>query len=162
MRKVHLDIVSLMLATDEADHLTKFAHNGMDSARVKRVLKKPCECTGDSRCCAQQLSVAGVVEYGQRSHHLSAECRGHLVATSYETCGPVPTDKAIRTQWHLLGVPVDVVALAVILGLTPRTLYKSVHQAVDLRKGPWSVQPHAAPQQCMVDLFFAELYMSAA
>ena len=77
-------------------------------------------------------------------------------------CGPVPADKAIRTQWHLVGVPVCVAALAAIIGVTPRTLYKSVHQAVDLRKGPWSVQPHAAPQQRIVDQFFAELYMSAA
>ena len=59
-------------------------------------------------------------------------------------------------------VSVCVVALAAILGVTPRTLYKSVHQAVDLRKGPWSVQPHAAPQQRIVDQFFADLYMSAA
>ena len=159
---LHLDLLSLMIATYEPDHITKFARNGLDSARVKRVLKKPCECTGDSRCCAQQLSVAGVVEYCQRSHHLSEECRTHLIATSYETCGPVPTDKAIRTQWHLLGVRVCVVALAAILGVTPRTLYMRVHQAVDLRKGPWSVQPHAAPQQRIVDQFFAELYMSAA
>ena len=86
----------------------------------------------------------------------------HTVATSYETCGPVPTDKAIRTQWRLLGVPVCVVDIAAIIGVTPHTLYKSVHQAVDLRKGPWSVQPHAAPQQRIVDQFFAELYMSAA
>ena len=134
----------------------------MDSARVNRALKKPCQCTGDTRCCAQQLSVAGVVEYCQRFHHLSEECRTHLIATSYDSCGPVPTDKAIRTQWNLLGVPVCVVAIAAILGVTPRTLYKSVHQAVDLRKGPWSVQPHAAPQQRIVDQFFAELYMSAA
>ena len=90
VRNLHLDLLSLMLATDEADHLTKFAHNGMDSSHVKSVLKKPCECTGDSRCCAQQLSVAGVVEYCQRFHHLSEECRTHLIATSYETCGPVP------------------------------------------------------------------------
>ena len=86
----------------------------------------------------------------------------HTIATAYEMCRPVPTDKAIRTQWHLLGVPVCLAALAASLGVMPRTLYKSVHQAVDLRKGPWSVQPHAAPQQRIVDQFFAELYMSAA
>ena len=84
------------------------------------------------------------------------------MATPYEMCRPAPTYKAVRTQWHLLGVPVCVAALAAILGDTPRTLYKSVHQAVGLRKGPWSVQPHAAPQQRIVDQFFAELYMSAA
>ena len=60
VRHLHLDLLSLMLATDEAGHLTKYARDGMDSARVKRVLKKPCECTGDSRCCARQLPVAGV------------------------------------------------------------------------------------------------------
>ena len=36
----------------------------------------------------------------------------HTIATSYEMCRPVPTDTAIRTQWHLLGVPVCVAALA--------------------------------------------------
>ena len=162
VRHLHLDLLSLMLATDEAGHLTKYARDGMDSARVKRVMKKPCECTGDSRCCARQLPEAGVVEYCQRFHHLSQECQTHLIATSYETCGPVPADRAARTQWHLLGVPVCVSALAAILGVTPRTLYKRVHQAVDLRKTPWSALPHEAPQQRIVNQFFAELYMSAA
>ena len=152
-RRLHLDLVTLMLATDEADHLTKYARDGMDSGRVRRVLKNPCQCTGDSRCCARQLPVAGVVEYCQRFHHLSEECQTHLISTSYETCGPAPTDKSTRTQWHLLGEPVCVSALSAILGVTPRTLYKRVHQAVDLRKGPWAVQPHAAPQQSIVNHF---------
>ena len=122
----------------------------------------PCQCTSDSRCCAKQCPVSSVMEYCQRFHRLSEECQTHLIATSYETCGPIPTDRAARTQWHLLGIPVCVSALAAILGVTPRTLYKRVHHAVDLRKGSWSVQPHPAPQQSIVDQFFAELYMSAA
>ena len=36
------------------------------------------------------------------------------------------------------------------------------HSRLAPGKGPWSVQPHAAPQQRIVDQFFAELYMSAA
>ena len=36
-----------------------------------------------------------------------------------------------------------------------------VHQRVDLRKGSWSVQPREAPQQSIVNQFFAKLYMSA-
>ena len=28
VRNLHLDLLSLMIATDEADHLTKYAHNG--------------------------------------------------------------------------------------------------------------------------------------
>ena len=141
VRHLHLDLVSLMLATDEADHLTKYARDGMDAARINRVLKSPCQCTSDSRCCAKQCPVSSVMEYCQRFHRLSEECQTHLIATSYETCGPIPTDRAARTQWHLLGIPVCVSALAAILGVTPRTLYKRVHKAVGLRKGPWSVQP---------------------
>ena len=115
-RHLHLDLVSLMLATDEANHLTKYAHNGMDSARVKDVLKKPCPCTDHSRCRAQQLPMTSVMEYCQRFHHLSEECQIHLIATSYETCGPAREDMATRTQWHLLGVPVCVASLAAVLG----------------------------------------------
>ena len=127
VRKLQLDLVCRLIATDEADHLTKYAHNGMDSARIKCVLKTPCQCTGDSRCCAKQLPVTGVMEYCQRFHHLSEECQTHLLATSYDTCGPKPTDRVARTQWYLLGVPVCVSALAAILGVTPRTFYKRVH-----------------------------------
>ena len=75
---------------------------------------------------------------------------------------PLRTKLTPRTQWHLLGLPVCVSALATILGVTPRTLYKRVHRAVDLRKGPWCVRQHEAPQQSIVNQFFAELYMSAA
>ena len=71
-------------------------------------------------------------------------------------------DKSAHTQWHLLGKPVCVSALAAILGISPRTLYKHVHRAPDLRKTSWIVQPYTAPQQRIVDQFFAELYMSAA
>ena len=161
-RNLHLDLLTLLLATDEADHLTKYAQNGMDSARVQRVLKKPCNCTGDSRCRARELPMARVMEYCQRFHHLSEECQTHLMATSYETCGPSPADGGVKTQWHLLGVPVCVSALAAVLGMSPRTLYKHVHQAVDLRKGSWSVRPYDAPKEHIVNQFFAELYMSAA
>ena len=62
----------------------------------------------------------------------------------------------------MLGKPVCVSALAAILGISPRTLYKHVHRAPDLRKTSWIVQPYTAPQQRIVDQFFAELYMSAA
>ena len=161
-RHLHLDLLTVMLATDEADHLTTYAHNSMKAARVARVLKKPCSCAAGSRCCARHLPVQDVVEYCQRFHHLSEECQTHLISTSYETCGPASEDKATRTQWHFLGMPVCVNALASILGVTPRTLYKRVHKAVDLRKASWSVQPREAPQQRIVNQFFAELYMSAA
>jgi len=162
-RHLYLDLSTLMLATDQADHVTKYALNGMDSARVRRVLQNPCRCTAGSNCSARQLPVTGVMEYCGRFHHLSQECQTHLMSTSYETCGPALEDKATpRTQWHLLGLPVCVSALATILGVTPRTLYKRVHRAVDLRKGPWCVRQHEAPQQSIVNQFFAELYMSAA
>ena len=141
-RNLHLDLLPLMLASDEADHLTKYALNGMDTARVRRVLQNPCDCTTGSRCRARQLPVTGVTEYCERFHHLSEECQTHLISTSYETCGsPVSSVQRTSTQWHLLGVPVCVSALAAILGVTPRTLYKRVHKSVDLRKGTWSVQP---------------------
>ena len=67
-RRLHLDLVTLLLATAEAGHLTQYAHNGMDAARVKRVLIGPCPCNkrDKSRCCAKQLPVERVVEYCQR------------------------------------------------------------------------------------------------
>ena len=138
-RHLHLELITLMMATGEADHLTKYALNGMDSARVKCVLKNPCQRTADSRCHARQLPLTGVMEYCERFHHLSEECQTHLVSTSYETLGPAPEHKGVKTQWHLLGVPLCVAALGALLGITPRTWYKRVHKIVDLRKGSWSV-----------------------
>ena len=46
--------------------------------------------------------------------------------------------------------------------MTPRTLYKYVHQRPDMRHGTWSVQLTDRPQRRACDQFFAELYMSAA
>ena len=98
-RHLYLDLSTLMLATDQADHVTKYALNGMDSARVRRVLQNPCRCTAGSNCSARQLLVTGVMEYCGRFHHLSQECQTHSMSTSYETCGPALEDKATPRTW---------------------------------------------------------------
>ena len=40
-RRLHLDLVTLMLATDEADHLTKYVQHVMDSQRVRHFAFEP-------------------------------------------------------------------------------------------------------------------------
>ena len=76
-RHLHLGPITLMMATGEVDHLAKYALNGMDSARVKRVLNNPCKCTANSKCRACQLPLTSVMDYCERFHHLSEECQTH-------------------------------------------------------------------------------------
>ena len=57
--------------------------------------------------------------------------------------------------------PICVSALCALLGITSRRWYKCVHQSVDLRKDSWSAQPREAPQQRIVNQFFAKFCMSA-
>ena len=162
-RRLHLDLVTLMLATDEADHLTKYARDGMDSGRVRRVLKNPCQCTGGSRCSARQLPVAGVVEYCQRFHHLSEECQTHLISTSYETCGPVPTDKSTRTQWHLLGEPICLCICSVCYpGSNASHVVQACSPGRGLTEGPLGCAATCGTSAKHREPIFAELYMSAA
>ena len=162
-RHIHLDLATVLMATDVTDNLTKFAEHGMDRGRVEKVLQQPCRCSPTARCQAKTLPLSSLMAFLDRWHHLSEECKSHLLATSYDSCGSHEEDhKALRTCWHLLGVPVCVDALATLLATSKRTLYKEVHGIGDGRKGAWSVHPVDRPQAKVVDQFFAELYMSAA
>jgi hypothetical protein len=98
-RHIHLDMVTVLMATDEADQLTSYARHGMDRNRVEEVLQKPCRCGSTSHCRAITLPLSSLMEFLQRWHHLSDECKTHLLATSYETCGPQEDNKAINNNY---------------------------------------------------------------
>ena len=71
---MHLELIYLVMATDEAYHMTCYDLNRMDSKRVQRVRRGQCQRIANSRCRARQLPLKGVIEYCRRFHNLSEEC----------------------------------------------------------------------------------------
>lgn len=147
---------------------TEYAVNGADPERIRRVKQNmPCHCDCG---CYRDVPVKDLAKFCERFHRLSAECQGHLLKVAYETAGDdsvsmqsapaTNTGPALRTEWYLLGRRVCVQALAALLGMARRTLYKRVHGEVDGRK--LALGPRDAIQARMVDQFFVEVYWSAA
>lgn len=165
-REARLEMSTALMATDVTDTPQIYDTRAANPNRLHKLFRSgPCIHGHDSWCKAKQLNVADVIEFSKLFHRLKRPCQGHLIATSYNSTGPLSVGSLGRlksTAWYLLGARICVPALCAILGRTQRTLYNEVRRTVDKRLKSYSTVQRPAPQRQIVDQFFAELYMSAA
>ncbi len=161
VRRVHLDLVPLLMIDSQAEMQSSYQQNGADPQRIRQVLSVGCSCG-----CMSKLPTKEVIDFCQRLHNLSLEARDHYIHTAYDTCGEeeassVQRSKQLHTEWHLLGQRLNVKCLQAILGIGCRAFYKKCNGRPDMRKFPRPRAP-GCPQSMIVDQFFCELYCSAA
>ena len=153
--------------------LDEYDKNSVDISRIRSVIKNGCTC--QARCTADfdPLSIQRVctaycsLEHGERQfflHTLYHSDSEGLRDTSAPSCDMEAT--ARKTRWHLLGQKVCVKGFAALLGMAPRTLYKQVSQALDMRRAIGDAgrlaERRDAPQRQICHTFFQNLYLSAA
>ena len=162
-RRIHLDLVSLLMIDSKTEKQTNYQINGAESGRIRKLLSRGCR-----HGCMQKLKAADVITFCNHLHSLSEDALAHYLHTAYETCGDEADDRhllglreRVRIEWYLLGHHITVDCLQSLLGMTSRTFYKKCHGTLDMRRFP-APSGHTCPQGLIVDQFFCELYCSAA
>ena len=101
VRKVHLDMASVLMVDQTLHVSTAYSRNAVDPDRIREVLRKPCACAGGI-CKARSLCIAPVTSFLQRFHALSAENKALLVSTAYDTAGPRPEYQVALVRARML------------------------------------------------------------
>ena len=158
VRRIHLDLVSLLMIDAKASKKSTYQNNGADVERIRKKMSIACKCGVTAK-----LKTADVIAFCTHVHSLSDEAVTHYFHTAYDTCdgGHQPTTQTLRTEWYFLGHRINVECLQGLLGMGTRTFYKRCHGTLDMRKFP-APSGHSSPQSLIVDQFFCELYSHAA
>ena len=97
VRSIHLDMACVLMAGETLTASTAYTRNAVDPDRIRRVLRKPCDCAGNA-CTARSLCIAPVTSFLQRFHALPVETKALLVSTAYDTAGPRPEDRVAQVR----------------------------------------------------------------
>jgi len=101
VRRIHLDLVSLLMINSKTSQQTSYQSNGADSGRVRKVLSKGCICK-----CMWKFKAVNVTAFCAHLHNLYEDAVSHYFHTAYNTCGDADTDittRLLRIEWPSLG-----------------------------------------------------------
>jgi hypothetical protein len=101
VRRIHLDLLSLLMINSKTSQQTSYQSNGADSGLVRKDLSKGCKCG-----CMCKLKAVDVITFCAHLQSLSEDAVSHYFHATYNTCGDAATDiptTLLRTEWRLLG-----------------------------------------------------------
>ena len=160
--------------------VNSYESNGMDPERLKKVLAAGGSCRNK---CMEKVTFHDALGWCKAFHSAGEERRRMLIYSLYHpadsdfdwsrvtesggssvlgSAGVASTAKADRTPLQVNGMALCVQCFCSLLGIGRRSYYRMVHGEPDMRKSESGRVPRNCPQQAQVEVFFRDLYQSAA